>query len=74
MTKLTVAPHNLITIRLGCRLNRDLLGPWEELTEAQQTTWKEQIGPGAVPCEGEGITGIWCGNCRFGDIKDVARD
>lgn len=48
-----------------CYADPQLFVPAEKLSKAALAEFRVN---GPIPCEGGGVPGEWCGNCRFGKI------
>lgn len=52
--------------RAECFAKPVLFQPWDDMPKAAQREF-ETNGP--IPCEGGGLPGPWCGDCRFGSVE-----
>lgn len=55
-------------IAADCFADKSLFLPWENLSRAAKNEFDKN---GPVPCEGGGIPGEWCSNCRFGKLLNI---
>jgi hypothetical protein len=53
------------TVIYQCFASQKLFGDWDDLSTAAR---KEFVTNGPIPCEGGGVPGEWCANCRFGEV------
>jgi len=51
-----------------CYADPQLFLPWENLTPAVKREFQVN---GPLPCEGGGVPGEWCGECRFGSVQSI---
>ena len=56
-------PRMSADVRCVCYASPKLFVPWEQLSTAAKN---EFVRNGPIPCEGGGVPGSWCGECRFG--------
>lgn len=60
------APRCTATVRCQCFAKSVLFLSWESMPEEARVEFKEN---GPIPCEGGGVPGEWCGDCRFGKVR-----
>lgn len=56
-------PRAEADIRFKCHADPVLFKPWEEMPKKAQNEFTRN---GPIPCEGGGVPGEWCLQCRFG--------
>lgn len=57
-----------ITIQIRCTAPLSVFSEAYEDIPAPHRLIIEYMG--ALPCDGEGGLGLWCGRCRWGDVLD----
>lgn len=71
MAKKTKIPFRLTQIRdsadlqAQCYADLVLFEPWDKMTEDARDEFTKN---GPIPCEGGGVPGEWCADCRFGKL------
>jgi hypothetical protein len=69
--ELAKRPRAWAVVLFECHARDSLFGPWEDMTAADRN---EFIENGPIPCEGGGVPGSWCENCRFGAASILDSD
>lgn len=54
-----------------CHAQPVLFLPWDKMPKAAQ---QEFAINGPIPCEGGGLPGPWCADCRFGVVTSPEHD
>ena len=61
--------QEIITVEVSCYCPEELLGDWTYLSKEARDFWsKTTFG---TPCDGTGITGLYCEGCYFGGHEIV---
>lgn len=69
--RLTTRKVLTYTFTAECYADPALFKPWEQLSMAEQ----DEFGlHGSIPCEGGGVPGSWCEDCRFGEVSAFESD
>lgn len=55
-----------ILITAQCFADPVLFLPWDEMTSEARDEFDVN---GPIPCEGGGVPGEWCEQCRFGNVE-----
>lgn len=50
-----------------CFADPVLFLPWDEMPAEAQEEFRIAS---SIPCEGGGVPGSWCANCRFGTVNE----
>lgn len=62
---LTKKPRRETSVVCRCFANPVLFQPWDEMPVSAQEEFRRN---GPIPCEGDGLPGLWCSACRFGTV------
>jgi hypothetical protein len=64
----TLTHRSTALYRFRCHAEPGYFLPWAEVPEALQD---ELDVNGGLPCEGGGVPGLWCQDCRFGSSEEL---
>lgn len=59
-------PRQTAIMIYQCFAKPVLFLPWDDMPKTAQREFKKN---GPIPCEGGGMPGEWCLNCRFGAVE-----
>lgn len=60
-------PRSTCNQDFHCYAANELFLPWDQLSQRAKDEFDNN---GPIPCEGGGVPGPWCDNCRFGSIGE----
>ena len=59
-------PGRETSVDCSCYADPVLFLPWDDLPARAKKEFEKN---GGIPCEGGGLPGPWCADCRFGEVS-----